>query len=79
MTPQPPFLHREHSPCSPLAATPPEVRLNPDNASGAFLQQQIDRLQARCDALRGKAGYRAMLNRLMNAKTAALARSVRND
>ena len=43
-----------------------------DGAGRAFLQEQIDRLQARCDAQRGKAGYHAMLDRLRNARAAAL-------
>lgn len=37
------------------------------------LQDRIDRLQERCDALRGKPGYRRMLARLVDAKIAALA------
>lgn len=37
------------------------------------LQDRIDRLQERCDALRGKPGYRRMLARLVDARLAALA------
>lgn len=76
--PTPEHTREEQSHTSRLAATPSEARLTPNNVSEAFLQAQIDRLQARCDALRGKAGYRPMLARLMNAKTAALAWGVRN-
>ena len=37
------------------------------------LQGRIDRLQERCDALRGKSGYLCMLARLVDAKAASLA------
>lgn len=59
---------------TPAASLPAPVPTD-NSASGAgraFLQEQIDRLQARCDAQRGKAGYHAMLDRLRNARAAAL-------
>ena len=44
-----------------------------------LLGSRIARLQARCDALRGRAGYHAMLGRLTTAKVAALASGGKHD
>ena len=64
------------------APSPASNRTTPADGAGDFsndkLQWRIDRLQERCDALRGKPGYRRMLARLTDAKTAALARRFRN-
>lgn len=43
------------------------------------LTQRIASLQRRADALQGKPGYLAMLDRLKAAKYAALASGVRDD
>lgn len=42
------------------------------------IYERIDRLQARCDALRRRIGYHAMLQRLRDAKNAALMAELRN-
>lgn len=74
----PDLPHRDFLTCF-IAATPPVTsRTTPVDGAGAFLQERIDRLQARCDALQGKPGYRRMLARLTDAKTAALASGVRS-
>jgi hypothetical protein len=42
------------------------------------MYHRIDALQRRCDALKGRRGYPAMLQRLRDARHAALMAEVRN-
>lgn len=62
------------SSCLLARVSPPAPTTPLASAGGGFsLQDRIDALQARADALRGKPGYQVALERLRNAKLAALA------
>lgn len=66
----------------PVETTPQRADQDWEASGGSFiedeLQRNISRLQEQYDAVKGKPGSLAILARLTNAKTAALARGIRN-
>lgn len=58
---------------SPCAFGPTTPAALPPVAGGFSLQQRIDAAQGKADSLKGKRGYSVALDRLRNAKLAALA------